>query len=120
MKTIVRMLIALSLGLLAPSGAWAHAALQRAEPRIGSEVSPAPQKVQLWFSEALEPALCKVEVKTAAGQSVNAGESRVANDDRRRIDAAVESLTSGTYRVEWSVVSVDGHKTSGSFIFTVK
>ena len=120
MKTIIGLVTALAVNLLAPYGAWAHAALQRAEPKVGGEVSPAPQKVTLWFTEALEPALSKVEVKTAAGKSVNAGESKVASDDKRRIEAAVETLSSGTYRVEWSVVSVDGHKTSGSFIFTVK
>jgi hypothetical protein len=112
--------VALALALsLAASQAWAHAALLRAEPKVGSE-GPAPKKVQIWFSEALEPALSKIEVKTAAGKPVNAGESKVANDDKRRIEAAVETLSAGTYLVEWSVVSVDGHKTSGSFIFTVK
>jgi methionine-rich copper-binding protein CopC len=120
MKTIIGVMTALALCLLAPSLGWAHAALQRADPKVGSEVSPAPQKVQLWFSEPLEPALSQVEVKTAAGKNVNAGEAKVAKDDKRRIDAAVEALAPGTYRVEWSVVSVDGHRTTGSFVFTVK
>jgi methionine-rich copper-binding protein CopC len=100
--------------------AFAHAALQRAMPAVGGEVSGSPTQVQLWFSEALEPALSKVEVKNAAGASVNAGYSKVAADDKRRIDVPVTALAAGTYRVEWAVVSVDGHKTSGSFVFTVK
>ncbi|MEO8559741.1 MAG: copper homeostasis periplasmic binding protein CopC [Rhodospirillales bacterium] len=119
MKAVIGIVTALALSLVAPS-AWAHASLQRAEPKVGSEVSPPPQKVQLWFTEALEPALSKIEVKTAAGKLVSTGQSDVASDDRHRLQVGVGSLPPGLYRVEWSVVSVDGHKTSGNFTFTVK
>jgi methionine-rich copper-binding protein CopC len=30
-----------------------------------------------------------------------------------------EALGAGTYTVEWHVLSTDGHKTNGSYIFTV-
>jgi len=113
------LVFAMALSLLA-SSAWAHAALLRAVPAVGGEVSGSPQQVQLWFSEALEPALSKAVVKDATGRIVNAGQSTVAADDKRRIDAPVATLAVGAYRVEWSVVSVDGHKTSGNFAFTVK
>jgi methionine-rich copper-binding protein CopC len=119
MRTILGIATALALSLSAAS-AFAHAALQRAVPAVGSEVSGSPRQVQLWFSEALEPTLSKALVKDGAGKIVNADQSAVADDDRRRIDAPVAPLPPGTYRVEWSVVSVDGHKTSGNFAFTVK
>lgn len=119
MKTAISILTALAL-LAAPPAVWAHAALQRSEPAMGSEVAKAPQKVEIWFTEALEPALSKLEVKTAAGKSVVKGDSKVDPADKRHFEIAVENLPSGTYRVEWSVVSVDGHKTTGSFVFIVK
>ena len=31
-----------------------------------------------------------------------------------------QTLTPGTYQVDWHVVSVDGHKTKGSYHFSVK
>ena len=58
--------------------------------------------------------------RNAAGTVVNAGDSKVAADDKHRIDVAVGTLSPGIYTVAWSVLSVDGHKTSGSFTFTVK
>lgn len=118
MRTAIASVLALALAIL-PGIAMAHAQLQRAEPKVGS-AGPAPQKVQLWFSEAIEPALSKAVVKDGAGKEVDAAPGAVAADDHRRIDVAVPALPPGTYRVEWSVVSVDGHKTSGNFTFTVK
>ena len=32
---------------------------------------------------------------------------------------SLKSLSPGTYRVRWHVLSVDTHKTEGSFTFTV-
>jgi methionine-rich copper-binding protein CopC len=31
-----------------------------------------------------------------------------------------QALKAGTYQVDWHVVSVDGHKTKGSYHFSVK
>ena len=105
--------------LFSASTALPHSALLRAEPKVGSTVNSPPEQVQLWFSEPVEPAFSTAVVSNAAGAVVGSN-AKVAADDRRRLELALPALPAGVYRVDWSIVSIDGHKTSGSFIFTVK
>ena len=40
--------------------------------------------------------------------------------DGRLLEVTVPPLTSGRYRVYWSVIARDGHRTEGDFRFRVK
>jgi methionine-rich copper-binding protein CopC len=42
-----------------------------------------------------------------------------SGDHKTLISKVPETLSAGTYRVTWHAVSVDTHKTQGSFTFTV-
>lgn len=106
-----------SLALAAVS-ALAHAHLDRAEPAAGSTVPTAPQEVMLWFTQAIEPAFSTVEVRDAAGARVDDGKASL--EDGKLLRAAVKGLDPGTYTVKWRVLSVDTHKSEGSFTFQVK
>ena len=107
---------------LALSGtALAHAVLERAEPSAGAVVRAAPAEVQLLFSEAVEPALSRVQVVDQAGRRVDAGTVRVDPGNKRLLRAALQpSLAPGSYRVSWRVVSVDTHVIQGSYSFVVR
>ena len=53
----MRALCLLVLAMLGPaSPAWAHAALERAVPPVGSQVDQPPRQVVLTFTEGVEPA----------------------------------------------------------------
>ena len=109
-----------ALALLAVvSSADAHAFLERADPRVGSTVRSAPDKVRLWFTQRLEPAYSRAEVVDAAGQRVDLGEAALDLDERTLLTIAVSPLPPGRYRVRWRVLSVDTHVTEGDFRFTV-
>jgi methionine-rich copper-binding protein CopC len=43
----------------------------------------------------------------------------VDKKDRLIMRVSLQPLTAGTYKVEWRVLSVDGHKVNGDFTFTV-
>ena len=101
---------------LANGEAAAHASLDHAEPRVGNAVATAPREVRLWFTQKLEPAFSSVTVMDAAGQRVDAGKARVSGDS---MAISLRKIGSGTYRVNWHVLSVDTHTTDGSFTFTV-
>ena len=106
----------LSLLLLAPvSAAVAHAMLDHADPRVGSTVATAPKELSLWFTEKLEPAFSTAEVRNAQG-AVLSGKARVSGEELR---VPLKPLPPGTYLVKWRVLSVDTHRTQGSFSFTV-
>jgi len=96
--------------------ASAHAFLDHAEPRVGNTVATAPREVTLWFTQKLEPAFSTVTVTDAAGQRVDAGKARVSGDT---MAISLRKVGSGTYRVNWHVLSVDTHTTDGNFTFTV-
>ena len=102
--------------LLGPVAASAHSELERAEPQAGSTVRTAPSEVAIWFSQKLEPAFSSIAVRNAAGQRIEAGKTRVSGNVMR---VPLKPIGTGTYQVNWRVLSVDAHRTQGSFSFKV-
>lgn len=100
-----------------PSPAAAHAFLQHANPAAGETVSGSPKELALEFSEQLEPAFSGVEVSEAAGHSVEAANAVTSGT---HMNVSLKPLAPGLYRVQWHAVSVDTHRTDGSYRFTVK
>jgi methionine-rich copper-binding protein CopC len=74
---------ALSSLWLGGEAAYAHAHLQRSEPRDGSIVISAPNQVEIWFTENLEPAFSGVEVRDAQGSRVDQGEPQISGATMR-------------------------------------
>ena len=106
----------LSLFLAGTIDANAHAFLDHADPRVGATVATAPRQVTLWFTQNLEPAFSAVTVSDSSGQRVEAGKPSI-NGNVMRIP--LRAIKAGTYRVAWHVLSVDTHKTEGTFTFRV-
>ena len=107
---------ALSSPWLGGGAAYAHAHLQRSEPRNGSTVIPAPNQVALWFTERLEPAFSGVEVHDAQGSRVDRGEPEISGATMR---IGLKALPPGMYKVNWHALSIDTHKTHGTVSFQV-
>ena len=98
----------------------AHAHLKQQSPAADSVVS-APQSLTLNFSEGIEPGFSGVVVTDAQKQVIKTGTA--TRDEKNKAQLTVpldQTLTPGTYQVDWHVVSVDGHKTKGSYHFSVK
>ncbi|MBW4211322.1 CopC domain-containing protein YobA [Enterobacter asburiae] len=98
----------------------AHAHLTQQVPAADSVVT-APQALTLNFSEGIEPGFSGVVVTDAQKQVIKTGTA--ARDEKNKAQLTVpleQTLASGTYQVDWHVVSVDGHKTKGSYHFSVK
>ncbi len=112
-------LVTLSLVLIAsPAVAQAHAFLDHASPRVGSTVTSAPGEVRLWFTQALEPKFSAAQLRSSSGQVIGAGS--VDAGDPKQIIIRVHTLPAGSYKVFWKVLSVDTHRSEGSFGFEVK
>jgi copper resistance protein C len=99
--------------------AHAHALLDHASPLVGSTVSSAPKALTLWFTQKLEPAFGRVEVRDATGARVDSGKPVVDRGDPAVMRVGLKPLKSGTYQVHWRVLSVDTHTTEGTFSFSV-
>ena len=102
--------------VLATGQASAHAMLDHAEPRVGNKVAAAPRQVTLWFTQKLEPAFSAITVTNAAGQRVDTGKTRVSGS---QMSVSLRPGGTGTYHVNWHVLSVDTHTTEGNFTFQV-
>jgi len=102
--------------LIATDEAIAHAMLDHAEPRVGNTVASPPHEVTLYFTQKLEPAFSTITVTNAAGQRIDSGKTRVSGS---QMSISLKPGGSGTYHVNWRVLSVDTHTTDGNFTFQV-
>jgi methionine-rich copper-binding protein CopC len=110
-------LVAFVLFALAANGcAYAHAMLASASPPVGGSVGAAPRQVTLSFTQGLEPSFSSVQVTDSKGARVDLGKPQISGST---MSVELKSLGPGTYRVNWHVLSVDTHKTQGSFSFHV-
>jgi methionine-rich copper-binding protein CopC len=111
--------ILLAALFLLPTPVFAHAFLDGAEPRVGSEIPAAPPAVTLHFTQGVEPAFSKIEVQDASGADETDGGAATLPDDPTRLTVKLRKIGAGIFTVTWHVTSVDTHKTQGKFHFTV-
>jgi copper resistance protein C len=97
--------------------AYAHASLAHASPSGGSTVSVAPHEVTLTFTDRLEAAFSKLTVTDASGAEVSQGKVQISNNTMR---VGLKTFSAGLYKAVWRAVSIDTHKTEGSFTFRVE
>jgi len=102
-----------------PTAALAHAHLDHAQPAAGAKVTPAPSEVSLWFTEAIEPKFSSIVVQDAKGGAVQDGKAQGDAGNTAVLKVKLKALKAGAYKVTWKVLSVDTHRTQGTFTFTV-
>jgi methionine-rich copper-binding protein CopC len=112
MKKSLTLLLTLATATLAQ----AHAFLDHADPKVGSS-GPAPDHVQLWMTEELEPAFSHVRVFDAQNREIDNKDGKISGSTML---VTLPKLPAGTYKVKWSAVAVDTHHTTGTFTFTVR
>ena len=103
-----------------PGKAFAHAQLEKSRPAPRASLKNAPQTVQLWFNEQLEPAFSIATVVDDKGKIVSSGPAHVDDADPKLLVVPVPVLGPGKYEVRYQVLSVDGHTVESSFRFTVR
>jgi methionine-rich copper-binding protein CopC len=101
------------------SPAFAHAFLQSAIPRVGSESATAPAAVTITFTENVEPDFSTIKVRNAQGVRVDKADPHLVDNHRNELAVNVPKLPPGEYAVNWHATSVDTHKTEGRFEFGV-
>jgi len=111
-------LMAAAALVVAAGPAFAHASLVRANPARDATVAPL-QRVQLEFSAHIETRFSTVQIVSASGRTL-AGDSAVGSENRTLTATLDRPLAPGGYRVEWRIVSADGHRMQGDYGFTVR
>jgi methionine-rich copper-binding protein CopC len=118
-KNTIQSLVAI-LFLALQTHAWAHASLDHADPKVGGTVTNSPAEIKIWFTQNLEPAFSTLEVRDAQGKEVDKKDAHLDDKDKSLFLVSLPQLSAGTYTVIWHAVSVDTHRTQGTFHFTVK
>jgi methionine-rich copper-binding protein CopC len=103
-----------------PVAASAHAFLDHAVPAVGATVPTAPRQVQMFFTQQLEAAFSGAAIADAGGKTIATGAATVDPRNPMALVLNLPSLSPGRYRVSWHVVSVDTHRTEGSFSFEIR
>jgi methionine-rich copper-binding protein CopC len=97
----------------------AHAHLLNQVPAANSQVAT-PAQLQLVFSEGIEVVFSKVSLTDAQGREVPMDALSAAPGDKKTLlIRPAAQLVPGQYKVSWDVRSVDTHKSSGTYSFTV-
>jgi copper resistance protein D len=105
--------------LLLATTAWGHAFPDHSEPRAGGTIQTSPSRVRLWFDGVLEPVFSTIQVVNAHHQQVDNGNGGVNPADHTVLEASLPPLPEGQYRILWSVVAHDGHRTDGDLPFSI-
>lgn len=111
-------MVFVSFLLVMAAPASAHASLQETAPGADQVVTQGPDEVELRFDEPVDASLGGVNVTAPDGHRVDYGTARTS-DGGRVVRAEVDAVEKGSYLVEWSVLSEDGHQLRGSFVFSV-
>ncbi|NMX94913.1 MULTISPECIES: copper homeostasis periplasmic binding protein CopC [unclassified Pseudomonas] len=110
--------VTLLASLLGASAAFAHAHLKTATPPADSTVA-APADLRLVFSEGIEATFTKVSLSKDGTEVAIKGLQTPDANKKTLVVTPAAPLTAGTYKVEWHVLSVDTHKSAGSYSFKV-
>ncbi|HEY3065966.1 MAG TPA: copper resistance CopC family protein [Methylomirabilota bacterium] len=102
-----------------PIAAIAHAVLVTSVPAARAVLGSPPPRVELEFSERLEPAYSTLSVWNERGERVDGNAVPEVAANGRRLVLAVPVLAPGRYTVRYRVLSVDGHVVDASVPFTI-
>ncbi|CAD6553996.1 Protein YobA [Paraburkholderia kirstenboschensis] len=105
--------------VLSPALAFAHGRLESATPSAGSTVDTSPESLRLTFNEDLESSFSTIKVVDASGAFATKEKAKVDSSNARVLTVTVPKLVSGSYTVQWAVMTHDAHKTKGTYTFAV-
>ena len=99
-------------------GAIAHTNLIDSIPAPGEVLDQTPSEVRLTFNESLSPE-SSFEIFGEGFKRVEGIHPEVDPAASSEMIASIPSLQSGTYTLQWTAVSADGHSVTGSFSFAI-
>ncbi|MEK7701882.1 MAG: copper resistance CopC family protein [candidate division NC10 bacterium] len=106
---------ALLLALASPAAA--HSLLLESAPAAGSTVA-GPRQLTVRFNNRIEKPLSRLRLVNERGEAQPLA-APASDGPADRLTVGLPALSPGAYRVEWQVLSTDGHIVSGGFSFRV-
>ncbi|MCW2768128.1 MAG: hypothetical protein JWO11_4087 [Nocardioides sp.] len=110
---------AIGVFLLGAAPAWAHSELERSDPPNGGMVAIGRSTLTLWFTEAITADASSFDLHTQDGAAVAVTVSMSEAEGGGVVQVEADPLEKATYVLDWRVLSVDGHPSTGSVLFGV-
>ena len=110
-----------ALTLAGSTSAFAHAEFVKSNPAPDAVVTASPTEIDLTFSEGINLKFSGAKLSDSMKMSLETGPATLAKGgDTTLVIPVTKPLAAGEYVVVWHNLSKDGHKSKGSFKFTVK
>lgn len=109
-------ILAAAVFLAVPVVLSAHMKFEKATPAPDSTVNAPLKTIQVWFSEAPDPKVSRIEIVGPDGPVKISGMHAMEKSLMVMIDGATPG---GAYTVNWQSAGDDGHVQKGEFKFTV-
>jgi methionine-rich copper-binding protein CopC len=120
MSRLTRILTVTALVSIALAGqAFAHAHLKNSAPADKAAVA-SPSELDLTFTEELTLKFSGITITGPDKTEIKLGDAMLEDGGKVLMVPVSDKLAPGSYTVDWHVLSTDGHKTNGTFSFTVK
>jgi copper transport protein len=122
MKPLYWLILLLTcLALQLPRNAQAHGYLVRSIPQDRTSIAKSPSRVQVWFSEGLEPNYSTLVVTNQAGERVDLGDGGVSPTNRAQLSVRLPpNLPDGAYVATMRLAfTSDGHIQTDTLVFWV-
>ena len=105
---------------LFPSISSAHAYIKKSTPVENGFLKKSPSKVMIQFDETVQPEFNSIQVFDSNGNRVDKKNGRIDPKQPSVLESELEkNLPNGTYRIQWKVVSNDGHPVQGVIPFQI-
>lgn len=112
MKKLFAFLILL---LIMPLSVNAHAGLSSSTPMEGEALDVSPEEIRFQFDSAIQQGAMTIVDESGSEIAL----SDVSPEEMELVGQLEDELPNGTYVVDWSVISQDGHEVAGTLTFNV-
>jgi copper transport protein len=103
-----------------PSFPSAHAYILKSTPSENEILGQSPHRVSIQFDETIEPSFNSIKVFDSNGKQVDLRNGRIDPNNASIIETDLKgNVPKGTYRIQWKVVSGDGHPVEGVIPFQI-
>lgn len=111
-------LFAIAAAVAFGAGLSAHMKFDKADPAAKAALTAPPGSIQVWFTEAPDPKISKLDLKGPSGPVKLTGLHVM---DKMSLMALVgDAMPDGAYTVSWQSAGDDGHVQKGEYTFSVR
>jgi methionine-rich copper-binding protein CopC len=109
--------LTLAFGLFA-EGACGHAIVVAGRPAMNASVAPGKLEIRLEFNSRIDRQRSRLSLLRPDGTLAEV--ASVPDDSQNVLAANIDATMSGPWKLDWQVLSLDGHITRGTVRFSVR